>query len=336
MSFPLNMTEYVEKHSKELRITFIATVTINIIFGLTAIVLNSIVVIAMAKNVSLRTPSNALLFCLSLSDLGVGLFSQALYVFWKLDWLLNPATQNYELFYNLIKVSSSYFSAVSFLTMSEVSMERYLCLHYHLRYEAMATVRRVLTAALLPWVFCAVLIGIDHLFNGFFLYCSIIIMPLCIIQSLVCYVTIFAVLKRHHNQINTQFLAAQTENSLSSNVLQCREPSQVSSEIATASTHQKPASGDTNTRQRLTRFRKSATSMSLLFLFLLLCYIPYFVVQAVGRMKITLAWTIARNFSSTLVYINSSINPVLYCYKISTIRNAIKDLLLRRRNGTEN
>jgi len=334
MVYQMNLTEYVSNYTREFRVVFTATTTINTVFGLTATILNSIVVIAMAKYLSLRNPSNALLFCLSLSDLGVGLICQPLYVAWKLDWLLNPHTQNYELFYNLLKIPSSYFAAVSFLLMCEVSLERYICLHYHLRYEAMSTNQRVLTASLFPWVLCAVLLGIDAVLRGFYLYCSVIAMPICIIVSVTCYLKIFVVIRRHHNQISNQFLAAQQENTLSMNSLGCRDSSQVSNEITDEQTDQKP-SRNTDTIARLTRFRKSVKSMSFLFLFLVLCYIPYFIVQAVGQMKMTLSISIARNFSSTLVYINSSINPVLYCYKISTIRNAIKDLL-RCRTNTEN
>lgn len=305
MFHKVNISAFIANHSQEFRATFAITVPINIIFSLTATISNSIVIIAMAKNVSLKSPCNALLFCLALSDLGVGLISQPLYIFWKIDWLLNPSTSNYELFAMCYKITSSYFAGVSFLTMAGVSLERYLCLHFHLRYDTLATVRRVLTASLFPWMFVGVLTVLDLLFGYVYLYASVIIMPLCFLQSLACYLKLFFVLRRHQNQISIQFKAADG--------------------------HVK-ATTNTNALQSLARFRSSVKNMFLLFFFLILCNLPFCLLQACGRNIITVPFSIARNFAITLVHINSSINPLMYCYRIPTVRNAVKDLLHINRN----
>ena len=211
MSSQIDYSGFINNHSSEFRVTLTATVTINIVFGLTATILNGIIVIAMAKNVSLRTPSNALLFSLSLSDLGVGLIVQPFYVYRNLDWLLNPATDKYNDLFTALRKTTAYFTGISFLTMAEISLEKFLCFHYHLRYDALTTVGRVLAASIFPWVFCALVIALE-----LFRYCVLILLPILIIQSIACYLKIFAVLRRHNNVIIGQLGAAEQQNRSSS------------------------------------------------------------------------------------------------------------------------
>ncbi|KAK3727531.1 hypothetical protein QZH41_006577 [Actinostola sp. cb2023] len=288
-------------HSSEFRLTFMATSTLNFIFAITATISNAFVVIGMAKDLPLRKPSNALLFCLAISDLAVGLICQPLYICWKIDWIVHGMSSRYWLFNSAFGILSGFFAAVSFLTMTEISCERYLALHYHLRYESIVTVPKLLAATLFPWLFVGLLLVLNLVYDKVLIYALSCIMPLCFVLNLICYVHLFSILRRHHNQISTQMEAIRQQD-------------------------QVPNQGET---ADLLRYRKSVYNMLILCLILLFCYGPYCLIAVLGRKKLNLYVVIGRNLSLTLVFMNSSVNPMLFCYRITPIRVAVKNLLRR-------
>jgi len=58
---------------------------------------------------------------------------------------------------------------------------------------------------------------------------------------------------------------------------------------------------------------------------LVACYAPWGVVVVlfVNEIENDLAWLV----TETLIYLNSSVNPILYCWKIREVRQAVKDSL---------
>ena len=60
---------------------------------------------------------------------------------------------------------------------------------------------------------------------------------------------------------------------------------------------------------------------------LVACYLPYVIVVALQPQKgtIPISAYIAEEFTVTLVYLNSSLNPLLYCWKIREVRQAVKE-----------
>ena len=45
------------------------------------------------------------------------------------------------------------------------------------------------------------------------------------------------------------------------------------------------------------------------------------------RQDYSQSFYIAREFTVTLVYLNSSLNPVVYCWKMKEVKRAVKDTL---------
>ena len=89
---------------------------------------------------------------------------------------------------------------------------------------------------------------------------------------------------------------------------------------------------------KLRRRTKSAYNMFLVYCVLLCCYLPYSICLAVGKFTGYKTWNwIAINFTLTIVNINSSINPLIYCYRIREIRKAMSHtlytIILRRRKA---
>ncbi|XP_022795152.1 melanocortin receptor 5-like [Stylophora pistillata] len=75
---------------------------------------------------------------------------------------------------------------------------------------------------------------------------------------------------------------------------------------------------------------KSTVGVFYVYLAFLVCYLPYFICLILTSSSVNFFL-----FSLTLVYLNSSLNPVIYCWKMRHIRHAIMDILWKvsqRRN----
>ena len=65
------------------------------------------------------------------------------------------------------------------------------------------------------------------------------------------------------------------------------------------------------------RYKKSINTITFIFCLLLACYLPYF--TAVGIFMATASnsdTTLAFNTTAGIVYLNSLLNPILYCWRI--------------------
>ncbi|KAM7438032.1 cannabinoid receptor [Porites harrisoni] len=65
----------------------------------------------------------------------------------------------------------------------------------------------------------------------------------------------------------------------------------------------------------------------------LVFYLPYVVVQIVDVFVIgsTRTIRIAYDYAETAVFINSFLNPLVYCWRIREIKRAVKNILRRER-----
>jgi len=118
---------------------------LNAFSAYTATMLNILTIHAMRKTSSLPKPLKTLLLSLPVSDLGVGLLAQPLYIV----WMVNPTNSTGAAFsIALLFVNASFVSVVA------ISEGRFLALHLHLRYQELVTHKRVVTAVILIWVLC--------------------------------------------------------------------------------------------------------------------------------------------------------------------------------------
>ena len=76
------------------------------------------------------------------------------------------------------------------------------------------------------------------------------------------------------------------------------------------------------------RFIKSAVSVFYVYVTFVVCYLPYFISVAVFTTNgPNISLKRFSLFSLTLIYLNSSLNPVIYCWKMRDIQHAIMDIL---------
>ena len=73
----------------------------------------------------------------------------------------------------------------------------------------------------------------------------------------------------------------------------------------------------------IARYRKTASTALWLQLTLVVCYLQFGIVDATTTIsEISSFVLLVREFTVSLVYFNSSLNPILYCWKIEEVREA--------------
>ena len=290
----LNLTEY-------LFIAHILTAIVNSVSLFTATIGNAVVILAVWRTPALHTPSNVFLCCLALSDLTVGLIAQPCFVIHKIGELLH----DYSMYCTtrILTESLGYITAgTSVLIMTGIAIERYLALYLHLRYKQIVTVKRILIAASGLWTFFILLsasrfwIANDNIFNNI----AIPVMFSSLVFTFVAYTRVLKYVRRHENQINYQ---------------------------NATSTVQYPV----NYRMsRIMRYKKSTLTMVYIVGIFVLCYIPFLCVKIVHKIEgYTTSVKTAYLYASTIVFLNSSFNPMVYCWRITDIRRALKELCFR-------
>ena len=76
------------------------------------------------------------------------------------------------------------------------------------------------------------------------------------------------------------------------------------------------------------RYKKSVKNALWVHFTLAICYLPFAVVTVIIVIRgLSSALFLAGGVAVSLVYLNSSLNPVLYCWKIKEIRRAVKETI---------
>ena len=253
---------------------------------------NLLVLVSIWRTSSLHLPSFVLLFNLALSDLCVGLIVQPAFVTGTLA-RMSGAHNVLCLAVISYTVSSSILCGVSLLTMTAISVDRYLAVSLHLRYQEVVTVARVVLLVVLVWLSSTVS-AISWLWssNVFYIIAAVTI-AVSNVLVLFTYVKIYCIVRRHEAQIHAQVqFQEQQMDEHSRNVASCK---------------------------------KSAITMFVVHCFFILCYLPYVcTVLILSKGDRSLSKQFALEMSLTVMYINSCINPVLYCWRVSEIRKAMR------------
>ena len=287
-----------------------ATVTIifcslNILLSITASLGNTLILIALRKVTSLHSPTKLLFQCLAITDLGVGLISQPLYAIYNM-FLINSnlkLSNIISILYYIIWALSICLCAVSLLTTTALSVDRLLALSLKLRYRHVVTLKRVRAV-----VFCFSLIPVLGIFMFLFWDTNIALATLsvsamlCIVTSLLSYTIIFIKLHLHQATVHP--------------TVQCNVH------------HGQPIGGGIPALN-IAQFKRTVTSIALVQSALVICYIPFVILNAILLLNSVLAnsevFGLASNLVfSTLVFLNSSLNPFLYCWRIKEVGQAVK------------
>ena len=113
---------------------------------------------------------------------------------------------------------------------------------------------------------------------------------ICLLICIASYIRIYCFIRRHQLQIQAQQQAVQ--------------------------------SSDTGNNLNVTRLKRSAINTFVFFIVLIICYLPFYVVLTLDGLAIK-EWQSEWEFAITGVFMNSSINPLLYCWCLRELRTAV-------------
>ena len=262
----------------------------NIFLSITAFLGNALILAALHKVSSIYPPTKLLFQCLAVTDLCVGVIVQPIF-----------AASFFLLSSKNFKNGSNFFTPllieVTILTSTAISVDRLLALLLGLRYRHVVTLRRVRVVILCVWLVAA-LPGSLTFFTPFHicfkLFLTIIILSLVI--SLVSNTRIFFILRHQQAQLQDSFQQGQPNIE--------------------------------GIPLNITRYKKTVSTIIWVQLASVACYAPY-VITSLLRLVNEDSEILDKSdlLSSTLLYLNSSLNPIVYCWKIRDVRQQVKSTI---------
>ena len=270
----------------------IVNIVVNAFSAHTAIMLNSLTIHAMRKTSSLPRPQKTLLLSLAVSDLAVGLVAQPLWI----AVMVIRSKQNASVSHAMSVIVYA-LSHASLFGIMALSVDRFLAIHLHLRYQELVTHKRVIAIVILTWMLSTFLSSIWFGIKfEIFLLVFFIIWSLCFICTTFVYFRLYFAVRRHTNQIQALQVQQAAQNGEMENAV---------------------------------RLRKSAVSTFFVYLVFLVCYFPMYssiIVKIFGHADSVTSYRLFL-YSHIPMFLNSSLNPVIYCWRMRHIRHTIMDIL---------
>ena len=280
--------------------TLVANCFFNAFLLFTAMVLNIITIQALRKISSFPKPLKTLLLSLAVSDLGVGLVVHPLYiVFLVMNIEQNTNNRIYIMVSKAYFISGLLLCAASFLGIIALTVDRFLAIHLHLRYQELVTHRRVVTVVISFWVWSLSFsfFVLNRVLEKVLAIIIATILAVCLTTTGLIYCKIYSIVRHHTNQIHALQLqpVGQNQNGQLANVA---------------------------------RQKKTALATFCVYVVFVVCFLPFICVNAAyqiyGETELRLHLVF---YSWTLVHLNSSLNPLIYCWKMRNIRQAVISVL---------
>ena len=276
-------------------------IVINIIPVPFTAVLNALVIIAVQKKSRLRAQkTNIVLAMLALTDFMVGILAQPLFIAGLIAILHMDLSNGRSCFTEvfLFAIANCLLTS-SFLHLLLASGERYVAIKHPFDYITIATESRLLVASLLAWALSVIVqipLAVDEAI--FYIMHSAVI-GLSVVVIVFSHLSVFLETRRHENQVAAQ---------------------QVTEEA----------------RKQFEKDKKAFKVTAILVGVLLLCCTPFMFIRIVFYIleyEIHLeAFHVTVFFATTVVFLYSLLNPVIYCIRIRQFRVAFIELTCRNIN----
>ena len=274
----------------------IAICVLNAFFSFTAITLNIVTIIALRKPLTIPRAVKILLLSLAVSDLGVGLLVQPSYFTYLVMFIKeNTPTRTSEITWRIHSFTSSSLAYASFFGVVALAADRFLAVYLHLRYQELVTHKRVVAVVISIWTISAILM----LLMIWIPSNAIIFVPVDSVFYLTTaffYFKIYLAVRHHGNQIH---------------VLQAQLAQNNEGDMTNAA-----------------RERKAAVGTFYVYLVFLICYLPitcfWIIHGSAGPSTMLSQFGFCTN---TLMFLNSSLNPLIYSWKMRHVRHAVMEIL---------
>ena len=277
------------------RPVLLAFCVLNLGFAVLATVENVLVIHALRSSSTLPGNLKKMFLSLAFSDFAVGLLGQSMLGIITAIMLKTTANGNYDLDFlcpTLITVCYSviyFLTCVSFFTIIAIAVDRLLVIFLHLRYHELVTSKRVIFTFASLWMACGVATFIfTQLPNHQIIFVAVI--EICgLLVATTAYIYIYRVIR------SLTTVHPQREHQPRDHV------------------------------QNRNRERKSASSAFLVYIVFLACFLPNFCcIMLLTSNRSKVSFILANHISGFLVLLNSSLNPLIYCWRYQEIRQIVK------------
>ena len=272
---------------------FLGFFVLNFVFSLVATLGNLLVIRALMKASTIPATVKKLFLSLAFSDLAVGLLPQLMTAIISAVMLkMASSGDDLAFFCPTVLIVLVYFQYLlafaSFLNVIVIALDRLLAVSLHLRYQELVTPTRVTIVLVSLWLTsCVSPFLFIFLPKGIEMLAAVISVIGYVLTTLA-YVRIYKVI-RYQNQIYSQ------------NQLQNAE---------TREAHKQ---------------RNSAYNSLFVSVAFLACYLPFLpstILYLTNTSEIS--FLVAHFASIFLIYLNSSLNPFIYCWRYPEIRQSVK------------
>ena len=273
----------------------IANCVVNLALAFLAIIGNALVLYGVWKTPSLRSPSILLLCGLASTDVCVGFIAQPLFIAGSFIESFSRSEDLKLIMENAYKMIGLSLSGTSLLIMTGISIDRLIAIVKPLQYPSIVTSSRVTRILVAIWAVSPLAASTQfwdkQVLFALILTCIFVCLCICI----VCHATMYKIMCRHRLQIQSQIQAFE----------------------------------ENTTRTRMASLRKSAFNAFVVFIVLVICYFPHLVAYTVYYPRKGDYPKLLSLLSPTVVFLNSALNPLLYCWRIREIRLAVLQKLRR-------
>ncbi|XP_078343787.1 uncharacterized protein LOC144629458 [Oculina patagonica] len=276
----------------------LATAIVFAVLSPVAVTGNALILAAIWKKTFARTPFHILLSGLAFTDFCTGLIAQPLTA---ADTLFEASSLEKEhvTIDTIGECTAIYFVSITALLITLMSIERWL----HMSRRSLVTSRRccvtVITLLLIPIpaVIFRVLVNENETYEKHIYITTMALMFICYLTTSFAYFKVYRIIFHHQQQV------------------QANETSQNFGRQAID----------------LAKYKKSVASMLYILLLFSLCFVPYIVSAGVliSRPK-SFKTFVALRVSFVLLFLSSSLNPVLYVWRMNDIHNGVKQLVCRK------
>ena len=263
--------------------TVIIICVLNAPLMLISILSNALVLAAIIRTPSIRSTPHMIMLCsLAVSDFLVGLIAQPIYIAERL-------TKDRFVEHAAVMMGYS-LCGVSLWTITAITVDRLLALHYHMRYVTLVTESRVKYTLTIIWLINFLSSGLSFRHPREHNFVVAIVTTICLLICMASFIRIYCYIRQHQLQIHAQQQAVQ--------------------------------SSDAGNNLNVTRFKRSAMNTFVFFIVLIICYFPMYVLLTLLGLS-TKVWESEWHFALIAVFMNSSINPFLYCWRLRELRTAV-------------
>ncbi|XP_067024702.1 histamine H2 receptor-like [Acropora muricata] len=268
------------------QVIIIANCVVNLALAFVAITGNALVLYGVWKTPSLRSPFILLLCGLASTDFSVGVIAQPMFIARSFVDLFSRSVNLKLIFKKIFLTIAFCLCGVSLAMITGMSIDRLIAIYKPLQYPSIVTSSRVTRILVAIWI-VAIFAASSKFWETQVLLafiCSAVL--ICLSISIICHSIMYKIMRRHRLQIHSQIQAFD----------------------------------DRNARAFIVSLRKSAFNAYILFIVLVICYCPFLVVYIVNTIGKAGELKLGILLSSTMVFLNSALNPLFYCWRIREVR----------------